>query len=300
MKPLFFSLPGNETMARRLSAVLDADYGQLEIRRFPDEELYLRYQNDVTGRSLVLVCTLDRPDEKLIMLYLASAIARELGAAVVGLVAPYLAYMRQDARFHPGEGISSMHVAHLLSGSVDWIVTVDPHLHRFPSLSSVYSVPAEVAHAAPAISAWIRENVASPVVIGPDRESEQWAAEVAGQAGCQFMVLEKIRRGDRDVEVSVPNVSLLKHRTPVLVDDIASTARTMIAAVRHLHILHAQPPVCIAVHPVFAGDAYFSLLAAGATRVVSCNTIVHESNGIDVAGLIAARLEHLFPSQAAT
>ena len=32
------------------------------------------------------------------------AVDRKLGAAHVGLVAPYLAYMRQDRRFKPGGG----------------------------------------------------------------------------------------------------------------------------------------------------------------------------------------------------
>lgn len=46
-------------------------------------------------------------------------------------------------------------------------------------------------------------------------------------------------------------------------------------------------PVCLAVHGVFAAQAYESLLAAGASRIVTTNSIPHESNRIDLAALVA-------------
>ena len=293
MRPLLFSLPGNADLSRKICAVLGAEYGELQVRRFPDGESHLRYATEIKDRNVILVCTLDRPDEKTVALYLAACIARELGARSVGLVLPYLAYMRQDARFNPGEGISSAHFARLIAGVADWMVTIDPHLHRHASLDEIYHIPTRVAHAAPAISAWIKAEIDHPVVIGPDGESEQWAAAVANAAGCPFTVLQKIRRGDRDVEVSVPDPALLEGRTPVLVDDIASTARTMIAAVGHLARMGATAPVCVAVHPIFADDAHVALQRAGAVRIASCNTIVHASNAIDIAPQLAAEIADL-------
>lgn len=288
MKPIFFALPGNEDLARRLCAGLGGEWGELTVRRFPDGESHLRYGCDLRGRSVVLVCTLDRPDDKVIALYLAAGIARELGATSVGLVAPYLAYMRQDARFNPGEGITSAHFARLVSGFADWMVTVDPHLHRHAHLSEIYTIPTAVVHAALAISQWIRNEVRDPIVIGPDSESEQWAAEVAQGAGCPYMILQKERHGDRDVELSMPDANPLAQRTPVLVDDIASTARTLVAAVANLKHLHARQPACVVVHPIFADDAYEALTEAGADTIASCNTIAHSSNRIDIAPLLAA------------
>lgn len=293
MQPLIFALPGNADMTAKLGRQLKAEVGELEVRRFPDGEACLRYGVDVNGREVMLVCTLDRPDEKTVSLYLAACIARELGARSVGLVLPYLAYMRQDARFNPGEGKSSMHYARLISSAADWMVTMDPHLHRHASLDEIYSIPTRVAKAAPAIAAWIKAEVAHPVVIGPDAESEQWAAEVANAAGCPHTVLQKIRRGDKDVEVSVPDPVLLQGRTPVVVDDIASSARTMAAAVGHLVRAGAAAPVCIAVHGLFADDAYAVLQEAGAGRIVSCNTVAHHSNAIEIADQLGCAVQTL-------
>jgi ribose-phosphate pyrophosphokinase len=288
-----FGFPGHEELARVLVARLGASSGELVSRRFPDEESYVRLATPVAGRAVVLVCGLHRADEKLLPLAFAAAAARELGAASVGIVAPYLGYMRQDARFQPGEAITSATFAKILSGFAGWLVTVDPHLHRYRALDEIYSLRASVVQAAPAISQWIRDNVPEPLIVGPDGESGQWAAEIARRAGAPCVVLEKVRHGDREVEVTVPEIEGLQAHTPVLVDDIISSGRTMIAAVRQLRRSGARAPVCVGVHAIFAGDARESLEAAGAARIATCNTIAHPTNAIDLSGLIAGAVETL-------
>lgn len=293
MKPLLFALPGNERLGALLAPSIDAETGKAVLRHFPDGEAYWRYETPVSGRAVALLCTLDRPDAKALPLLFAAAAARELKAKSVGLVAPYLAYMRQDHRFQPGEAITSGTFAKIVSGEIDWLVTVDPHLHRRSSLDEIYSVPTRTLHAAPLIAQWIRDNVQDPLLIGPDRESEQWVAAVARGADAPHIVLRKIRRGDRQVEVSVPDLAPWKARTPVILDDIISTGQTMIATIKHLARAQMPPSVCVAVHGIFAGDALEELMRAGAARVVTTNTISHSSNGIDISGLLAAGVRAL-------
>jgi ribose-phosphate pyrophosphokinase len=290
--PLFVGLPGNEAMTRALAQARDGDTGELELHAFPDGETYLRYLTDPAGRHVVIVCTLDRPDGKFLPLIFAAATARELGAANVGLVAPYLAYMRQDRRFKPGEAVTSRQVASLLSNAFDWLVTVDPHLHRWGSLADIYRIPTRVVHAAPLISEWIGKHVGNPHIIGPDSESEQWVAAVARDAGAPYSVLAKTRRGDRDVEIFTHGLDDLGTRTPVLVDDIISSGRTMIEAARVLKTIGAAAPVCVAVHGLFADDADAVLTKEGA-RVVTANTVPHATNTIDVTASIAAGIREL-------
>lgn len=283
---LLIPLPGNEYLVDGLAGATGAEVGRVAIRRFPDGETYLRYQTPITGRSLVLICTLDRPDDKFLPLVFAAATARDLGAAQVGLVTPYLAYMRQDRRFEPGEAVTSTYFAKLLSGQIDWLVTVDPHLHRRNSLAEVYSVPTQVLHAAPLISDWIRNQVKRPLLIGPDSESEQWVASVAHDAGAPYVLLRKVRHSDRDVEVSIPEVERWRDHIPVLVDDIVSTGRTMIETIGHLNREGTHPPICIGVHGIFAGNAFDDLVKAGAGRVVTTNTVRHMTNAIDITTLL--------------
>jgi ribose-phosphate pyrophosphokinase len=293
MSIVVFALPGNETLAAALATALGAKTGALCVRRFPDGETYLRFDTPVAGQQVVLACSLHHPDEQAMPLLFAAATAKELGAASVGLAAPYLGYMRQDKRFHDGEAVTSALFARLLSQHVDRLVSVDPHLHRWNSLDQIYSVPSKVVPAAPLLAAWIKANVTAPVLIGPDAESEQWVSAVAGIAGVPHLVLEKVRRGDRDVSVSIPDPAVLRGRTPVLVDDIISTGRTMVAAVRHLMAQGLNPPVCIGVHAIFAEDAREALQAAGAARIVTTNTIPNETGIIDVTPEVARAMNVL-------
>lgn len=149
---LLIPMPGNERLAAGLAAQLDCETGELNTRRFPDGETYLRFATDLDKRSVAIVCTLAPSNEKILPLIFAAATARELGAWKVGLVAPYLAYMRQDRRFNPGEAVTSRQMAHLISETFDWMATVDPHLHRYGDLSEIYSIPTRVVHAAPLVS----------------------------------------------------------------------------------------------------------------------------------------------------
>lgn len=294
MERIILALPGNEKLAASISSNLKAPLGECTIRQFPDGETLVQINSDVKGKQVILVCTLDRPDAKLLPLYFLSKTAKDLGANCTCLIVPYLAYMRQDKRFHPGEGITSVYFGEFISTFGDSLVTVDPHLHRRADLSEVYSIPSHVVHAADGISKWIKENVENPILVGPDSESEQWVSVVAKNAGAEFMVLEKIRHGDRDVEVSVPNVENYKNHTPVLVDDIISSARTMIETVQHLNNSGMKAPICIGVHAVFGGSAYEDLKAAGVADIITCNTIAHESNSIDLSEAMVSGFKILF------
>jgi ribose-phosphate pyrophosphokinase len=288
VRPLIYAWPGREALAAALAPALDGEVSPLDLRRFPDGEIYVRLADAPRDRHVVLACGLDNPDDKSTGIYFAAATARELGARSVGLVAPYLAYLRQDARFRDGEAIASRAFGRWLSATVDWLVTLDPHLHRHASLDEVYTIPSLAASSAGAIAQWISANVPNALIVGPDAESAQWAGAVAMGAGCPHVVLDKTRRGDRDVEIRLPPLAQWRGRTVVLLDDIISTAHTMATAAVRLRDAGFAAPVCIGVHALFAGDALQALRGAGVSRVVTCNTVPHATNAIDVFGTIAS------------
>jgi ribose-phosphate pyrophosphokinase len=176
----------------------------------------------------------------------------------------------------------------LLSQVFDWLVTADPHLHRRARLAEIYSIATRTVHCAPLLGEWIKTNVPNAWVVGPDMESEQWVASVAATAAAPHATLRKTRRGDRDVEIELPDVASWHGRTPVIVDDIISSARTMVVACRRLRAAGFAAPVCVGIHAIFAGGAYESLREAGAARTVTTNTVAHPSNGVDASDLLAA------------
>ncbi|KGM56288.1 phosphoribosylpyrophosphate synthetase [Lysobacter daejeonensis GH1-9] len=291
--------PLAEAMASAMMAAADAPgavrIGRLDWRRFPDGESLVAIDEQLAGADVAIVASLHDPDVMALALRFAGETAREFGARSVGLVAPYLAYMRQDIRFHPGEAVSAPLFARFVSQSFDWLVTVDPHLHRIHALEDVYTIPTRNVAAAQAIAEWIRREVSSPVLIGPDSESEQWVSAIATLADAPHQVLEKQRLGDREVRVSLPDAASAQGRTPVVVDDIVSSGRTLMETLGHLQRLGLPPATCIATHAIFAGDAFAQLQAAGAARVASTDTIAHPSNAISVAGLLAEATLKMLP-----
>ncbi|HWI81149.1 ribose-phosphate pyrophosphokinase [Ramlibacter sp.] len=284
---LIVALPDGGRLPGLLAADLGCERSELALHRFPDGESLVRFDLPLQGRCVVLAGSLDHPDTKALPLLFAADAARELGAARVGLVAPYLGYMRQDARFRPGEAVTSRSFARLLSSSLDFLVTVDPHLHRWRSLSDIYSIRTSVVAAAPLIARWLRRHVPEPVLVGPDAESEQWVASVARLAGAPWAVMAKARRGDHDVSVALRGGGQWTGRIPVLLDDIASTGETLAAAARVLERMGLPRPVCVVVHALLTPQGQAKLLDAGVARMVSCDTIAHPTNAIEVAPLLA-------------
>ena len=274
-----------EALARELAWPLHC----IERHSFPDGETKLTLPAALPERVVVLR-GLQQPNAKLAELLLAAPAARELGARELTLVAPYLAYMRQDIAFHPGEVVSQRHLGALLAQAFDAVVTGDPHLHRVRSLDEVLPGRRGTAvSAAPLLGAWVARHVARALLVGPDAESAQWVEQAARAAGLGWALARKQRHGDRDVSIALPDADY-RNRGVVLIDDVASTGRTLAVATTQLLERGAASVDVAVTHALFVGDALAQLRAAGVRHVWSTDSVPHETNVVSVAPLLAAAL----------
>ena len=186
-----------EAPALRLAQAAGMTAQAIERHRFPDGELKLRLPVNAAGRlprRVVLLRSLHQPNEKLVELLLAARSARSLGAQQLTLVAPYLAYMRQDIAFHPGEAVSQQVVGGFLAGLFDAVITVDPHLHRIERLEQAIPVTqAVVLSGAEPLADLIADLRPNALLVGPDAESAQWIAQAAARHGFDHAVCTKVR-----------------------------------------------------------------------------------------------------------
>src|SRR5690606_810302 len=204
-----------------------------------------------------------------------------------------LAYMRQDMAFHPGEVVSQQIIGPFLAGLFDGVITVDPHLHRIASLAE--AIPRGVAvslSGAPMLAELIAEQVEQPLLLGPDAESAQWVGQAAAVHGWAHGVCTKLRSGDRQVQISLPALDL-RGRNVVLLDDVASSGRTLAAAAQQALAAGAATVDVAVTHALFAGDALAVIAAAGVGRVWSTDCISHPSNAIAMAPCLAQALQPL-------
>ena len=286
MNPIFFTFPGSETFCAplfaQLNSILLCDSGELQIHDSVSDECNPRFITSVAGRDVILGITLNDPDSKIITAYLSACVARELGAKSVGFFIPYLPYSKIRGQCKDYEGDTARHFASLMSGCCDWILTIKPHLQQHHAMSELYRSKTRIVDVVPEISGWIASNVTRPIILALNTECAKWIAQIAEAADCSHTVLNTTYYDDGNVEVLIPDSSFWIGMTPVLIEDVVSSAQTMIAAVRQIELAGMAPPVCIAVHPLFTDEAYKILQASKVDRIVSCNSINHTTNKIDL------------------
>jgi len=282
-----------EAPAKRLAHALDVEAAPIEIHHFPDGESLVTLP-ETMPESVLIYQSLNRPNEKLVELLLAAGGARKLGARKIVFIAPYLAYMRQDKAFCPGQVVSQEVMGHFLSGLFDAILTVDAHLHRVRDIESVFPDSKAINLTSAELTAeFIKENYpADPLLLGPDEESLQWVKKIADLTGCDYGTGKKVRFGDMQVKIELPPISL-GNKDVILIDDMVSTGYTLATAAQCLRDNGARSVDCIITHPLFTRGALTLLRKSGIRRVVSTDTVVHSTNRIFMAPILASGLAEL-------
>lgn len=290
---LLLSFEQERASAEAVAAALGWPSAVIGSHGFPDGEVKLTLPTSIP-KQVILYRSLDQPNPKLAQMLLVAPALREAGARHLTLVAPYLAYMRQDIAFHPGEVVSQRHLGAALAAWFDAVVTVDPHLHRVRSLAEV--VPGRkgiTLSAAGMIGEFVAARIPKALLLGPDEESGQWVHAAAAAHALDHGVCLKTRHGDRDVTVTMPAVDVTG-RAVVLVDDVASTGRTLVTAARAA-LAHGAASVDVVVtHGLFVGDALQQISDAGVRNVWSTDSVAHASNVIALAPMLGQALAELY------
>lgn len=281
--------------ARRLADQGGWSLALINRHRFPDGELRLRLPPRLPDQVIVFR-GLHQPNEKLVELLLLAGAARELGVQWLTLVCPYLGYMRQDIAFQPGEVVSQRIVGRFLASLFDAVVTVDPHLHRVATLKEAVPVSCPVViSGAPALADWVARQRPGAILLGPDEEAAQWVAQAAARHGNLAAVCRKVRHGDRQVVIQLPDRDW-RGQTVVILDDVASTGHTVAQAARLLLEAGAATVDVAVTHALFAGDALQVLREAGIDGIWSTDCIAHETNVIQMAPALADALHGMRPN----
>ena len=280
--------PDDDHFASDVARVGGLGLARIVVHRFPDGESLVRIRPPA-GMHAVVVHSLHNPNAKLVETLMAADALRRAGAKRVTLVAPYLAYMRQDKVFAAGEPIAQRVIGDCSGRAFDGVLTVEAHLHRVHRLSDVISGHSRSISAAPVLAEWVQQHACDSMVVGPDVESGPWVREIARLANVPSLIGSKQRLKDRVVHIEFAATAEIRPHA-VIVDDIASTGVTMAVAARALQQRGVESIDAVVVHAVFAAGAIDRIRANGVRRIVSCDTIPHSTNGISCAQLLAAPL----------
>lgn len=289
---LILAFPDYLAPSQRLADRLNVPLAVVETHRFPDGESLVRLP-PVLPQHVVVCRSLNQPNDKLIELLLLARAAREMGAERITLVAPYLCYMRQDIANRPGEAVSQRSIGRMLAELFDDVITVDPHLHRISRLEQAIPLANALSlSASGAIGGFLQQRLGKAILLGPDSESQQWVSEIATAIGFDYTVANKIRHGDREVEVRLPEQDFCGQDV-VIIDDMISTGRTLARTVDLLRNAGAGAIYTAVTHPLFCGDAEALIRAAGVKEIWSTDSIEHGTSCIRLDELLSAGLRSI-------
>jgi ribose-phosphate pyrophosphokinase len=289
---LLLGFPDYAQQAVAIAKAIDAPYCEVKIHYFPDGESRIVLPSTLP-KHIILCRSLNLPNKKLIELLMVAGSARKQGIESITLVAPYMCYMRQDIAFHSGEVISQAIIGELLAHYFDNLLTVDAHLHRVHDISLAIPVNHAInVTATKPMAHFIQAHIDRPFLIGPDSESEQWVANIADHYQMEYRIASKERLGDKDVRTVLP-IADYKMRHIVIVDDMASTGKTLLAVVKLLAEFSPASISVLVTHALFVDDAITELQRANVTNIWSCDAISHPTNAIPLAELLAEQLQNI-------
>ena len=271
----------SKTIAEDLSKELNANLAKTISKRFPDDELYVRILDDVSGEDVVIVQT-TYPDKNIIELFLLQDAAKEANADKIIVVIPYFGYGRQDKKFEQGEPISAKAIAGLIGSNADKIITVDPHK---PHLLDFFNVSAISCSAVPELAKYLKEKNVD-TVLAPDKGALQRAKQASSIINCDFDYMEKTRHDATTVEIKPKNLDV-KDKKVAIIDDIISTGGTMALSIKELKKQGAKQVFVACTHGLFAGEAVKKIISAGCNEIISTDTIQSDFSKVKIAPCIS-------------
>lgn len=295
-----FSGTANPELAKKIASRINAKLGRLLISRFPDNETYCRYEEEIRGKHVFIVQPTCNPgNENLMELLVAIDAAKHSGARSITAVVPYYGYARQDRQSKPGEPITAALVAKMLKiAGASSIITMDLHSKAVEKAITIKKIH---LHALPVLADYFRKKkLKNLCVVAPDKGSVANARKQARLLKASVAWIDKKRLTAHKV-LAQKIFGNVKDKNCVIIDDIISTASTICEASKFLKNAGAKNIYVVATHGVLAGKAIRRLSRAPIKEVIVTDTIPQARNRkrlrklkvVSVAGLFAEAIEKM-------
>jgi len=271
-------------LSKALASRLNAELAKMEVKRFPDDEGYVRILSSLDGKDVLLVSN-TYPDEKMVETLLLCDAIREFNSKSLTMVIPYFGYARQDKKFNEGEPISARAIATALDNYPERVLVVD--IHAESVLDHFRSASALNVSAAGEIAGKLKD-LGVDFVLSPDKGRIATAEKVGETIEVPSDYLVKERIDGMTVKMEPKNIDVSGKRVAI-VDDIISTGGTIVNASNELKRLGAGTVIAACTHGLFARNA-LDRLAECCDKVISSDTLENPTSEFTVAPAIARAL----------
>ncbi len=300
MEKILIAGPASQILGIRIAEDLGIDSINTEGKKFPDGENYIRIniENEtlIAGKEVIIVQSMGPSasadqNARLMELFMMIDSVKRMGAEKIIVVAPYLAYARQDKIFRPGESQFANAVINMLNYfGIDELYSVDIHA---PIILNECTCKAINIDSMKLLADYIKARGATDiVVVAPDKGAIERSNAFATHFGedIPVEVFEK-KRDVKTGEIQMSGSSNLNEKDVVIADDIIATGGTMATATKIARESGARKIFAVATHALLLQQAKYRIIKAGADEIIGTDSIDNEVCKVSLAKIIADYLK---------
>jgi ribose-phosphate pyrophosphokinase len=284
-----FSGKSNEPLAKEICEYLDVPLGDALVTAFPDNESFVRFNENIRGTDVFLVQSTSSPANHNVMeLLIMIDAAKRASAARVTAVLPFFGYARQDRKDQPRVPITSKLVANLLvAAGVNRVLTMDLHAQQ---IQGFFDIPVDHLYASPVFFDELKsKDVSNLTIFSPDVGGMKMANAYAEVLGCPLGFVAKRRTGASTVE-AMNLVGEVEGREILLIDDMTETAGTLTAAAKLLKERGAQKVTALVSHCVLNDTGKERLKQGNLDELITTNSVSMNTEGLPIRQMSVAPL----------
>jgi len=243
------------------------------IKRFPDNEIYVEINENIRGNSIFVVQSTSNPvNDNLMELLICIDALRRSSAKNITAVIPYFGYARQDRKVVPRTAISAKLVSNLITNAgANRILSVDLHAGQ---IQGFFDIPVDNLFATPIFARHIKKNIKTNnlICVAPDVGGVERARALSRRINVGIAIIDKRRPtpGKSEVMNIVGNV---KHKICVIVDDIIDSGGTIVNAAKALKDKGAKEIYVYITHAVLSGSAVDKIKESQIKKLIITDTI---------------------------
>lgn len=267
--PLIFSGTSNPELAKKICDYLKLPLGNVDVKRFSDGEIWVKYLENIRGRDIYIVQSTQPPAENLMELLILLDAAKRASAKRVTAVMPYFGYARQDRKDQPRVSITAKLVANLITkAGADRLITMDLHAAQ---IQGFFDIPFDHLYASP-IFTNLFKKVDNLVVVSPDMGGIKLARSYAQRLDANLVVIDK-RRPKHNMAEVMNIIGSVEGKNVLLVDDLIDTGGTFVSAIKSMKERGALEVYGAITHPLLSGNAISRIEDSEITKLFVSDSI---------------------------
>jgi len=268
-----FTGNAHPALASDISEYLEKPAGQCEVFEFSNENIFVRFLENIRARDVFLVQPIASPvNTRLMELFIMIDAAKRASAGRITAVVPYYSYGRSDKKDQPRVPITARLVANFIeTAGADRLLTIDLHAGQ---VQGFFNIPVDELTALSLLARYFRDKkLGELTVVATDVGDARRARHMADRLGVPIAIVEKRRIGNREKVEAVNLIGDVEGTCALIVDDEVDTAATLVATADIVLRNGAREVYASATHPILSGPAVQRIEESSIKELVVTDTI---------------------------